>query len=92
MKAGVSLLFGVKELPVHIVWDDYYSQLRWIDKKFVVLWDVEEKRGWLVSGSKALLRIVRASLKREEDVFKSSDLEEPPRPYPEGHAIMVLLK
>lgn len=75
----------------------YLHQLKWIQNEFVVLWDVEDKRGWLVSGSKALLHIVRASLKRDKDnlksafVFKSSELEEPPRPYDQGYDVEVLV-
>lgn len=35
----------------------------WIEKKYVVLWDEETKRGWLVNGTSALLHLVRMSLK-----------------------------
>jgi hypothetical protein len=35
----------------------------WIETKYVVLWDEETKRGWLVNGTSALLHLVRMSLK-----------------------------
>ncbi|CAI6095143.1 unnamed protein product, partial [Clonostachys chloroleuca] len=35
---------------------------QWIEKKFILLWDVAEKRGWLVNGCVALLYLVKASL------------------------------
>lgn len=35
----------------------------WIEKKYVVLWDEETKRGWFINGTSALLHLVRMSLR-----------------------------
>jgi nucleoside phosphorylase len=39
--------------------------MKWISQKFVILWDVEDERGWLVNGASALLHLVRASLAQD---------------------------
>lgn len=49
--------------------------LQWISTKYVVLWDEEEKKGWLINGTSALLHLVRTSLKHySEDDFSSAFL------------------
>lgn len=62
-------------------------RLKWISKKFVVLYDVDDRRAWLVDGATALLHLVRASLKHDENdafnslcLFSSAFLEESLRP------------
>ena len=69
-------MVGKKDSPVLIRGrDDYLSQLRWISKKFVVLYDVGDKRAWMIDGISALLHLVRASLKHnQEDAFNDSFL------------------
>lgn len=58
--------------------DDYISQLRWIAKKFVVFYDVGDRRAWLVDGICALLHIVRASLQNDlSDSFSNISCFEP---------------
>ena len=53
-------------------------QLKWIAKKYVILYDVEDKRAWLVDGVSALLHLVRASLKHEQgDDFSDTFLFRP---------------
>ncbi|KAH8661614.1 hypothetical protein BGZ60DRAFT_530564 [Tricladium varicosporioides] len=42
---GASFRIGIKDTPVHVSQNDYVSKLKWISKKFVVMWDDEEKRG-----------------------------------------------
>ena len=50
----------------------------WVSEKFVVLWDEEDKRGWLVNGATALLHLLRASLKSDmAGPFKSVMVFEP---------------
>lgn len=52
--------------------------LQWISTKYVVLWDEEEKKGWLVNGTSALLHLVRTSLNHySEDDFSSAFLFDP---------------
>ncbi|KAL2212465.1 hypothetical protein CC79DRAFT_1393692 [Sarocladium strictum] len=70
---GISCILGKKDKAVHVrARDDYTMRLKWISKKFVVLYDVADKRAWLVDGASALLHLVRASLKRDStDLFSS---------------------
>jgi hypothetical protein len=42
------------------------TKIQWISSKYVNLWDVGDKRGWLVNGASALLHLVRASLKHSK--------------------------
>ncbi|KAK0717673.1 hypothetical protein B0T26DRAFT_645268, partial [Lasiosphaeria miniovina] len=71
--AEVSCLLGKKDKPIHIrSRDDYIMRLKWIAQKFVVLYDTQERRAWLVDGVSALLHLVRASLKHDQgDPFSS---------------------
>lgn len=70
---GVSCILGKKDKAVHIHHrDDYIMRLKWISKRFVILYDVHDRRAWLVDGVTALLHLVRASLKHDqEDPFNS---------------------
>ena len=70
---GVSCILGKKDKAVRIHHrDDYIMRLKWISKKFLILYDVRDKRAWLVDGVTALLHLVRASLKHDqEDPFNN---------------------
>jgi hypothetical protein len=59
---GVQVALGQKDSPPHLPPDSYVSKLRWLEKRYVVLWDDAEKRGWLSNGISALLHLVRARL------------------------------
>lgn len=66
--SGSQYLAGKKDTPEHISHregDGYIPMLKWLAKKFVILWDEQDKRGWLVSGTSALLHLVRAFLVTE---------------------------
>lgn len=97
--AGVSCILGKKDKAVHMrSRDDYTMRLKWVSKKFVVLYDVERKTAWLVDGVSALLHLVRASLKHDqEDAFNSlflfdeSAMEEPPRSHKAKAASIYVL-
>jgi hypothetical protein len=89
---------GHREKPVHVSRDGYVPKLKWISKKFVVLWDEEDKRGWLVNGTSALLHLLRASLEHNRTdkfksafLFKSEEMKEASIPYTADSAIDVLL-
>lgn len=72
---GSPYILGVKDRPIHISEDGYIPRLKWISRKFVLLWDEAEKRGWLVNGTTALLHLVRASLDHDsKDEFSSAFL------------------
>ncbi|KAH8803410.1 hypothetical protein F5884DRAFT_683898 [Xylogone sp. PMI_703] len=89
---------GHKDTPVHISRDGDIPKLKWIHEKFVVLWDEEEKRGWLVNGTSALLHLLRASLHYDSSDpfssvfrFKREDMQEAHVQYTAHSAISVLL-
>ncbi|KAL3448298.1 hypothetical protein BJX65DRAFT_317505 [Aspergillus insuetus] len=94
-----SFVLGHKGTPSHISRQNgYILKLRWLAKKFVVLWDEDDKRGWHVSGTSALLHILRASLKHDSEgdfqdvfLFKPSLLREPAQKDEASFAIKVLL-
>lgn len=73
----VGFRFGNKEKPVHISRFGYLTKLQWISSKYIVLWDEEEKKGWLVNGASALLHILRASLEHSKHKFQSAWLLDP---------------
>ncbi|KAI9370912.1 hypothetical protein BJX61DRAFT_548656 [Aspergillus egyptiacus] len=86
--------------PFHVSRGGYIRKLKWISRKFVVLWDEEAKRGWLINGTSALLHLVRASLWHDskdkfssEFLFHFEDLQEAPphAAYKPDSAIAVLL-
>ena len=56
--ASPSFAIGKKEKP-HL---DSLLQLPWIHSKYFILYDVDDKRAWLVDGTNTLVRLVRASL------------------------------
>ncbi|KAB5583567.1 hypothetical protein GE09DRAFT_305048 [Coniochaeta sp. 2T2.1] len=44
----------------------YASRLKFISKQYVVLYDLDDRRAWLVDGLSALLHMVRASLEHDQ--------------------------
>jgi hypothetical protein len=61
--AGATIAPRVNRMCSHFTRDAYEQKLMWVEKKYVVLWDEETKRGWLINGTSALLHLVRSSLK-----------------------------
>ncbi|TFB01273.1 hypothetical protein CCMA1212_006791 [Trichoderma ghanense] len=54
---------GNRERIISSFTDNHYGSLvRHIGQQHFLLWDVDEKRGWLTDGSRAHLHLVRASL------------------------------
>ncbi|TGJ81092.1 hypothetical protein E0Z10_g7658 [Xylaria hypoxylon] len=76
---GASIVIGKKDKAVQLrSRDDYTMRLKWVSKKFVILYDVKDRRAWLVDGISAILHLVRASLKFDlEDPFKYLFLYDP---------------
>lgn len=76
LTAGLSFAVGDKDFPPHISRSDpnaYIPRLKHIATKYVVLWDVETNRGWLINGTSALLHLVRMGLRHSsKDAFKSA--------------------
>ena len=96
--AGFTFGIGCKDRPVHVSRNGYVPKLQWKSKKYVVLWDEEDKRGWLVNGTSALLHLLRTSLEvNSSDKFKSAflfkreEMRETPEPYTANSAIEILL-
>lgn len=91
-------MLGVKDTPIHISEDGYIPRLKWISRKFVLLWDEAEKRGWLVNGTTALLHLVRASLDPDSEgefesafLFKKELIQESEDPFHTTSATHVLI-
>jgi hypothetical protein len=59
---GDGYVRGNKDIPSHISGDQNIEELSWLSKQYIMMWDVETKRGWLVNGASALLHLVYASL------------------------------
>ena len=63
---------------------DYIARMQWINEKYLIFYDVGDKIAWLVDGPSALLHLVRASIKAEENddfshlsIFKTDEIKEP---------------
>ncbi|KAH6884388.1 hypothetical protein B0T10DRAFT_550846 [Thelonectria olida] len=64
---GVSGVLGRKDKPVRNGSEpDFFRRLEAMDDRYVVFYDVQERRAWLVHALSALLHLVRASLKLSE--------------------------
>lgn len=93
-----SICVGVKDRRVHASQGCYFQKLKWLRSQFVVLWDEEDKRGWLVNGPSALLHLVRSYLHQDlQDEFRivssfqPSFVREAKEPYKANSALQVLL-
>ena len=94
--SALSISLGVRDIPEHLSRQDYVSKLEWISTKYVVLWDEDSKRGWLVNGTTALLHLVRASLKHSKSskvkqVFLFEQMKDSDTPHTADSAMDVLL-
>lgn len=70
---GFNIAIGIKDQPVHVTRSGYVPRLEWIHQKFAVFWDEEQKRGWLVNGTTALLHLVRSAWKvKAKGPFKNA--------------------
>ncbi|KAK6507678.1 hypothetical protein TWF481_006101 [Arthrobotrys musiformis] len=99
IKGGAPFIIGNKDTPFHISRDNPIRRLQWIDKKFFVFWDEEDKRGWLVNGTSALLHLLRKSLDSDssssdkfnfEFCFRKDLMQEAPITHTPLSAIRVL--
>ncbi|KAJ5909860.1 purine and uridine phosphorylase [Penicillium tannophilum] len=59
---GDEPIYGNKDVPFRIARSGYFEKLYWINKQYVMMWDVGGKRGWLVNGACALLHLLLASI------------------------------
>lgn len=58
---------AVKESPPQLKIKGMIFRLNRLSQRYVVFWDKEAERGWLVNGTSALLHLVRASLEYHEN-------------------------
>ncbi|KAJ5525503.1 hypothetical protein N7494_012153 [Penicillium frequentans] len=79
--------FGLKDFKSGGIRRHYIQKLKSIEKRFVLFWDEEHKRGWLVNGATALLHLVRASLEENRNgVFSAATIFHPNKmKYPEPY-------
>lgn len=93
-----SICVGFKDRRVHASQGCYFQKLKWLRSQFVVLWDEEDKRGWLVNAPSALLHLVRSYLHQDlhdefhmVSSFHPSLLRDAKEPYKSNSALQVLL-
>ncbi|KAK6538391.1 hypothetical protein TWF694_011270 [Orbilia ellipsospora] len=55
-------VIGKKDLPNCVSRGGYKRKVRWIHEQHVILWDVDDKRGWLINGTSALMHLLRRFL------------------------------
>jgi len=98
VSGGGVIGLGNCHIPLHVSRNQYTSKLYWISTKYVLLWDEEEKTGWLVSGTTALLHLVRASLEHSRTdklssafLFRPTQMTEASVTHSPNAAIQVLL-
>lgn len=92
-------MIGKRDKAVHIhSRDDYIMRLKWIAKKFVVFYDLQDQRAWLLDGASALLHLVRASLRHDKNdffkdlfLFDETSVQEPHDPFTGKHAAIRFL-
>ncbi|KAF5711522.1 Pfs domain-containing protein [Fusarium mundagurra] len=96
--AGCQFAIGRKDRHVNATRGTYKDKLECLDWNYVTLWDVDEKRGWLLSGTAALLHLLRASLEhcrtdkfRSEFLFQADEFQESMEPHSMQSVMDVLL-
>ncbi|CAG7562610.1 unnamed protein product [Fusarium equiseti] len=94
---GCQFAIGRKDQHLRATKDTYIKKLRWLDKKYVTLWDVDDERGWLVNGNAALLHLLRSSLQHSSTDkfssdfhFQAQDFQESKNPHTLDSALEVL--
>jgi hypothetical protein len=96
---GCQFAIGRKDTPVRMSRrSGYLAKLRWIQYKYVTLWDVVENRGWLIDGVSALLHLLRASFEisradkfSSEFLFDEAKFQESTKSFQADAALEVLL-
>jgi hypothetical protein len=73
--ATVGCVIGKKDRALHISnWgDDYLGLIDTMSKRFVLLYDVNDRRAWLVDGASTILHILRASIKSYQGARRFRD-------------------
>lgn len=71
---GATVAVGVKDRPIRGPRDSYISTLSDFQTRYVVFWDTQADRGWLVNANTALLHLSRASWRRIQEGPLSSQV------------------
>ena len=69
---GTICIADKKHSPSSTALQDYAARLERVNARPVVLWDLDNKRGWLVNGASALLHLIFASVEKDEGPFASA--------------------
>ncbi|RGP71793.1 pfs domain [Fusarium sporotrichioides] len=95
---GCQFAIGRKDCHIQITQGSFINKLKWLDKKFVTLWDVEDERGWLINGNAALLHLLRSYLQdsltdkfKSEFHFQPTSFQESRNPHSADSVLEVLL-
>ncbi|KAK8021758.1 purine and uridine phosphorylase [Apiospora arundinis] len=68
LTVGIPIAMGKKDRPVRAAKaSDYHKQLDWAENQYVVLYDCDDRCGWLIDGLSALLHLTRARLAHRRD-------------------------
>lgn len=59
---SASMALAQRHRAKHYTPKDYMGMLMWVREVYFVMWDEEDKTGWLVNGTTALLHLARARL------------------------------
>lgn len=99
LTVGANILLGLKDQPTHVSFgDDYVKMLRIVDNWRFIMYDLKDKRAWLVGGANATLHLFRAAMRynkndrrlRRTFVFDESRLAETTDPHSGFAAFDVL--
>jgi hypothetical protein len=92
--SGHSISFGYKDGPR----ESQTESLESVSEKYVILWDEDDKRAWIMNGTTALLHLLRASLERNRTgrfgskcLFNPEQMQEAVTRYESDSALEVLL-
>lgn len=84
---GVDTKLTENHQPISASRRNYLDIFRYLESRFVLFWDTRDHRGWLINALRALLHLLRHSLKVDEEeggalfVLNRQDFEEPSQPY-----------
>lgn len=101
LSVGTSIALGLRSKPQHIKFDDddYISMLRVVRDRQFVVYDVEDRRAWLLGGASVVLHIFRAGVRHDKDdpdlqrtfIFNEEDMVEAEDPYSGSSAAFEVL-
>jgi hypothetical protein len=98
VSASVSGAISKKDKPARAAKaTDYHKQIEWAEEQFVVFYDCQDRRTWLIDGLSALLHLVRARLAHRrkagrEVLFGDDDIKEPDTPHTGKAAAKAILR